>query len=329
MLSPSAVVKFAILPYSWDGSKWMMRNMQRDVALCFLVARPYFGSFRRRPGRNAWHLIRRAAGMLPMLGQLAGRDDFQHGLQTAIASIRRHAARVPPVLLLTPEAMARPPGVDTVIPIDPAPFEDAAQCNFSMGGLSTYFKLALFGIEGWKRVIYLDTDTLALGDLSELWDLEHFADKAIYAVRETAEMGPWHGALGKLNTGVMIVNAPLLDRRIYSAMLELTRIERSYDGGDQGIINSFLANHRAEFEVGELPEEYNVFVNDRIASRWPLIGERAKMLHFVGRIKPWKRYYQRACPYGREFKLMWDEAAWQAIQDQVKSGECSISAQQT
>ena len=261
-----------------------------------------------------------------MLGQLAGRDDFQLGLQTALASIRRYAHRVPPVLLLTPDPMMSPAGIDMVVPIVPAKFENAARCNFSMGGLSTYFKLALFGIERWKRIIYLDTDTLALGDLSELWDLERFADKAIYAVRETAEMGPWRGALGKLNTGVMVVNAPLLDRRVYAEMLRLTRIDRSYDGGDQGIINSFLASHSREFEVGELPEEYNVFVNDRIARRWPTIGERARLLHFVGRIKPWQRYYARACPFGREFKVMWDEAAQWAIQNRMTTGACSTSA---
>ena len=304
----------------------MNRNLQQDAALCFLVARPYFGRWWRRPVRNAWHLVRRAAGEFPLLRPLAGRRDFHLGLQVAMASIRRYAPRVPPILLLTTEPMApTPAGIDMVLPIDPIPFEAAARCNFWMGGLSTYFKLSLFGIEGWKRIIYFDTDTIALGDLSELWNLERFADKAIYAVRETAEMGPWRGALGKLNTGVMVVNAPLLDRRVYEEMIELTRIERSYDGGDQGIINSFLAHHRADVGVGELPEEYNVFVNDRIGNRWPKIADRAKILHFVGNTKPWSRYYDRACPYGREFKLRWDAAARHAIQDSSK-GVCSNSA---
>jgi hypothetical protein len=304
----------------------MNRNLQQDAALCFLVARPYFGRWWRWPGRHAWNLVRRGGAMLPILPRFAGRSDFHLGLQAAIASIRRYAPRVPTVLLLTTESIAPPPGVDRVIPIDPIPFEDAARCNFSIGGLSTYFKLSLFGIEGWKRIIYIDTDTIALGDLSELWNLERFADQAIYAVRETAEMGPWRGALGKLNTGVMVVNAPMLDRRVYEEMLALTRTERSYDGGDQGIINSFLASHRADIGVGELPEEYNVFVNDRIENRWPKIADSAKVLHFVGNTKPWSHYYQRACPFGREFKRRWDEAARHAIQDSPKAGVCSTSA---
>jgi len=250
-----------------------------------------------------------------MLQQLDSRGDFEVGLRAAIASIRRHSSRVPPVLLLNPAPLAPLPGVDVVIPIDPVTFEPAARCNFAIGGLSAYFKLSLFGLEGWQRIVYLDSDTIALDDLSELWDLDRFADRAIYAVRETAEMGPWRGALGKLNTGVMVVNAPLLDRRVHAEMLELTRVERSYDGGDQGIINSFLAHHGDEFEAGELPEEYNVFVNDRIENRWPLIARRAKVLHFVGRTKPWSRNYERACPYGREFKVHWDEAAGQGLRN--------------
>jgi hypothetical protein len=283
--------------------------MPQAVALCFLVARPYLGRFQRFPIRHGWHAMRSIAGRLPMLHQLGVRTDFQLGLRVAMASIRRYAARVPPVLLLTSEPITPPPGVDIVIPLDPLPFEGARRCNFSLGGLSTYFKLSLFGIEGWERIVYIDTDTLAVGDLSELWDLERFADKAVYAVRETAGMGPWGEAFDKLNAGVMVINAPMLNRRVHAAMLELMREGRSYDGGDQGIINTFLADHGAEFEAGELPEAYNVFVNDRIEARWPLIGAEAKLLHFVGRTKPWSRYYNRVCPYGREFKVRWDEAA--------------------
>jgi glycogenin glucosyltransferase len=283
--------------------------MPQAVALCFLVASPYFGRFWRYPLRNSWQVARRTAGALPILHRLRDRNNFHLGLQVAIASIRHHAASVPPILLLSPEPIAPPPGVDIVIPIDPIPFEAARRCNFALGGLSTYFKLALFAMEGWERIVYVDTDTVALGDLSKLWDPQSFADKAIYAVRETAEMGPWRGALGKLNTGVMVVNAPMLNRRVYAGMLQLAREGHSYDGGDQGIINTFLLNHGAEVEAGELPEAYNVFVNDRIQTRWPLIGGEAKVLHFVGRTKPWSRYYERACPYGREFKACWDEVA--------------------
>ena len=285
--------------------------MPQAVALCLFVARPHFGCFWRCPGRNVRYLARRTAGVLRLLPPLDDRGDFRRGLEVTITSIRRHAVRVPPVLLLTSEPMAPPPGVDIVIPVDTRPFEAAARCNFSMGGLSAYFKLSLFGLEGWDRVIYLDSDTVALGDLSELWDPRRFSEKALYAVRETGEMGPWGESLGKLNTGVMVINAPLLDRRVQACMLDLTREGQSYDCGDQGIINAFLAHQGAQFGAGELPEEYNVFVNDRIGTRWPQIGGRAKVLHFVGPTKPWSQRYERECPFGREFKARWDEAARQ------------------
>jgi hypothetical protein len=297
-----------------------------SVALCFLVARPYFGRPWRCPGRNAWHLARRTAGRLPMLHRWGDPGDYRLGLQAAIASIRRYASRVPPVLLLTPEPMAPVPGVDDVILIDPLPFEAAAKCNFYIGGLSAYFKISLYGLEGWDRIIYVDSDTIALGDVSELWDLRRFADKALYAMRETAEMHPWGDALGKLNAGVMVVNAPMLNLRVHAEMLELTRAGRTYDGGDQGILNTFLANHHTQLEAGELPEEYNIFVNDSIEARWPRIRARAKLLHFVGLTKPWNRYYERACPYGRDFKPLWDDAARRANPGVSEAGACSTSA---
>jgi hypothetical protein len=286
--------------------------MSQSVALCFFVARPHFGRPWHCPGRNAWYIARRAAGGLGLLPPLDDRGDFRLGLAVTIASIRRHATHVPPVLLLTPEPMMLLPGVDAVIPVDTRPFEDAARCNFSMGGLSAYFKISLFGLEGWDRVVYFDSDIVALGDLTELWEPGRFAEKALYAVREKAEMGPWGESLGKLNTGVMVVNAPLLDRRVHARMLELARQGQSYDCGDQGIINAFLANRGAQFKAGELPEEYNVFVNDHIRARWPHLSGRAKILHFVGPVKPWDPRYERNCPFGREFKARWDEAARQA-----------------
>ena len=282
-------------------------NATGRVALCFLAARPHLGRAWRRPGRNAWWLARKTAGALGLLQPLDNRGDFRRGLDVAIASIHRHAASVPPILLLSPESTAPPPGVERVVPIDARRFEAATRCNYSMGGLSAYFKIALFALEGWERLVYLDCDTLALGDVSALWDLDRFADRALYAVRETAEMGPWGESLGKLNTGVMVVNAPLLDRRVEAKMLDLVQRGRSYDCGDQGVINAFLDEERVA--AGELPEEYNVFVNDRIGARWPRIADRAKLLHFVGPKKPWSADYARAYPFGRDFKTRWDEAA--------------------
>ncbi len=281
--------------------------MSRDVALCFLAARPHFGRAWRRLGRHAKYVVRRAAGSLGVLAPLDDRGDFRRGLAVAIASIRRHSCCVPPILLLSSEpTVAPPPGVARVIPIDPRPFEAAERCNFSIGGLSVYFKIALFRLKGWRRIVYFDCDTLGLGDLSMLWDLDQFADRALYAVRETPEMGPWGESLGKLNTGVMVVNAPLLDDRVHDAMLDLARSGHSYDGGDQGVINAFLAAEAARYETGDLPEEYNVFVNDRIGARWPRLAERAKLLHFVGPVKPWSTTYARDCPFGRDFKARWD-----------------------
>ena len=299
--------------------------MPQAVALCFLVAEPYFGRFWRFPIRNSLRFARRTAGALPMLHRLDDRGDFRLGLQVAIASIRQFAPSIPPILLLTPGPIAPPPGVDIVIPIDPLPFEAARRCNFALGGLSAYFKLALFAMQGWDRIVYLDSDTVALGDVSKLWDPESFADKAIYAVRETAAMGAWRDALGKLNAGVMVINAPMLNRRVHAGMMQLMREGRSYDGGDQGIINTFLASHSGEIEAGEMPEAYNVFVNHRITDRWPLIGSEAKVLHFVGNTKPWSPYYDRACPFGREFKARWDEVARKAMANRGEAAGCSIS----
>jgi len=300
--------------------------MPQAVALCFLVARPYVGRFWRSPGRNAWQFARRTASMLPMLHRPAGGADFRLGMHAALASIHHHARRVPPVLLLSPAAMTPPPGVDQVICFDPQMAEPAARCNFAIGGLAAYFKLALYRLEGWKRIVYIDCDTLALADLSELWDLRRFADDPIYATRETAEMGPWQDALGSFNAGVMVVNAPMLDARVYAEMLALMRAGKTYDGGDQGILNAFLAEHRAQYPAGELPPEYNVFVNPSIEARWPRIRERAKLLHFVGLTKPWERDYARYCPYGREFKPRWDDAARWMIPERIEAAACSTSA---
>jgi lipopolysaccharide biosynthesis glycosyltransferase len=120
-------------------------------------------------------------------------------------------------------------------------------------------------------------------------------------------MGPWGESLGKLNTGVMVVNAPLLDRTVF-AHAGVTHAGQSYDCGDEA--SSALAGASARrLRLGRAAQEYNVFVNHCIGARWPQIGARAKLLHFVGPTKPWATAYERDCAFGREFKARWDDVA--------------------
>jgi len=61
----------------------------------------------------------------------------------------------------------------------------------------------------------------------------------------------------------------------------------SYDGGDQGVVNAFLASAGERFAAEELSPSMNVLVNDNNLESGYLGCTAARIYHFVGANKPW------------------------------------------
>lgn len=164
---------------------------------------------------------------------------------------------------------------DYVIPVDP-------HYSRSSDGLSLMNRLdlgaALTKIELWKqiqfrKVVYLDADTVALRAPDELFDVQ--ADFAAC---------PDVGWPDCFNSGVMVVK-PNMDT--FEELSSLAEKGETYDGADQGLLNQHFGNwHRLSFA-------YNCTVAGNMAYQYvPALrhyGSNVSMVHFIGQAKPWNR----------------------------------------
>jgi lipopolysaccharide biosynthesis glycosyltransferase len=284
--------------------------MTGDTAICFVLANP--------SGETRVEALMRAARVplyaLPGLGRVvtppfspARRMGFGAGLRACVQSLRRRHRDMPPVIVLRPRGQeVTLADVDEVVSFDPAPYASIRRSSRYFGR-EVYYKLEVFTLRACERVVYLDCDTIVLDDISPLWDLGRYRDRSFYGVRESAEMGVHPGVFGKFNTGVMVINPPLLRGDAHGRMLQLARGGASYDGGDQGVINYYMS-HEPGASAGELDEAYNVMVQAKKDGRWDLFENRIKILHYVNNLKPWAADHRHDRLYDREFKRLWDEA---------------------
>jgi lipopolysaccharide biosynthesis glycosyltransferase len=211
---------------------------------------------------------------------------------------------VPPVLVLSPDDPTPIAGVDQVLYLDPEPFQSIRRVIFEFG-LVVYLKLALFTLKDFDRIVYFDLDTLIVDDVSELWDPSRYADKDLYAVREEARYGGRAPMIGHLNSGVMIINRPMLDRSAFQTALSLARAGVSLDSGDQGVINVILSDASHGFAAGDLDPMLNVMINDITLGSGILRTIPVRILHFTGNFKPWDRGAEIGVPYGTAMRRLW------------------------
>ena len=87
----------------------------------------------------------------------------------------------------------------------------------------TLNKLYMWNLTQYERVVYLDADNIALGNLDELFDCGHFC--AVF-------MNPCN-----FHTGLLVIKP---DTKQFNHMVESLPFIGSYDGADQGFLTAFF-----------------------------------------------------------------------------------------
>jgi hypothetical protein len=260
------------------------------VAICFVVA----DSRHRIPRRPRWRWLYRSVRRALLRARVGWKQreprdaDYAVGLGNAIATLRKRSRDLPPILLLSPDDGPKPDGVDELLRVDTVGYRKVRGVAYEFG-VSVFYKLEVFRLSGYDRVVYFDCDLLFVDDVSALWDMRRYRDHAMYAVRESADNGAsYPPAFGTFNSGVLVLNAPMLHEEVHDDLLEIAAAGRSSDGGDQGVLHRFLTtapNHR---RAGELEPAFNLFVDDASLASG-LLNRGAKILHFTGTDKPFAR----------------------------------------
>jgi alpha-N-acetylglucosamine transferase len=142
---------------------------------------------------------------------------------------------------------------------------------------AVFTKLRAWELTEYDRVVLLDADTLVLKNVDDLFDRPGFA------------AGPDFFLPDRFNSGVMVIPP---SKETFERMVAALTAAPSYDGGDQGFLNSFYPDWYAMSVEHRLPVGYNLanfiyqFAHGHPTLRATLARE-ARVLHYMVQ-KPWQ-----------------------------------------
>ncbi|NXA46820.1 GLYG2 protein, partial [Nothocercus julius] len=142
----------------------------------------------------------------------------------------------------------------------------------------TFTKLHCWTLTHYSKCVFMDADTLVLCNVDELFDREEFS------------AAPDSGWPDCFNSGVFVFRPSL---KTYNLLLQFAEEHGSFDGGDQGLLNSFFSNWATTDIDKHLPFIYNLS-SSAVYTYVPAFhhfGRDAKVVHFLGSIKPWNYKY--------------------------------------
>ncbi|XP_077227966.1 plant glycogenin-like starch initiation protein 6 [Tasmannia lanceolata] len=152
-----------------------------------------------------------------------------------------------------------------------------------------YTKLKIFNLTNYKKVVYLDADTIVIKSIEDLFKCGKFCANLKHSER--------------MNSGVMVVEP---SETVFKDMMSKVNTLYSYTGGDQGFLNSYypgFADARV-FEpnlsldviksrpVPELQRLSTLFNADvglyMLANKWMVDEKELRVIHYtLGPLKPW------------------------------------------
>ncbi|XP_063548757.1 nascent polypeptide-associated complex subunit alpha, muscle-specific form-like isoform X2 [Cydia strobilella] len=216
---------------------------------------------------------------------LATNDSYGLGALVLAHSLRRVRSTHSTVVLITPsvtDAMRdRLRAVFTeVVTVDVLDSRDAAHLALLQRpelGI-TFTKIHCWGLTQYEKCVFLDADTLVVQNCDELFE------------REELSAAPDVGWPDCFNSGVFVYRP---STATFDALIKFAQERGSFDGGDQGLLNSFFSDWARGDINKHLPFLYNV-TSAAFYSYLPALkhyGQDLKIIHFIGAAKPWLQPY--------------------------------------
>ncbi|CAF1571248.1 unnamed protein product [Rotaria sp. Silwood1] len=143
----------------------------------------------------------------------------------------------------------------------------------------TFTKINCWLLEKYSKCVFLDADVLVLRNIDDLFEREEFS------------ASPDAGWPDCFNSGVFVYRP---SKDTFRKLVQFASQQHaSFDGGDQGLLNSFFSNWRTSDISRHLPFVYNVTANT-FYSYVPAITRfrnDIRVVHFAGALKPWQLTY--------------------------------------
>nr|DBA26041.1 TPA: hypothetical protein GDO54_010344 [Pyxicephalus adspersus] len=142
----------------------------------------------------------------------------------------------------------------------------------------TLTKLHCWTLIQYTKCVFMDADTMVLTNVDDLFE------------REELSAAPDPGWPDCFNSGVFVYQPSI---ETYNQLMQLAKEHGSFDGGDQGLLNTFFNTWATKDIHKHLPFLYNLS-SVSIYSYLPAFkafGANAKVVHFLGKVKPWNYTY--------------------------------------
>ncbi|XP_065344381.1 glycogenin-1 isoform X5 [Cloeon dipterum] len=142
----------------------------------------------------------------------------------------------------------------------------------------TFTKLHCWRLTNYNKCVFLDADTLVLQPCDELFDREEFS------------AAPDPGWPDCFNSGVFVFRP---NEDTYKSLISLALTKGSFDGGDQGLLNTYFNDWATRDINRHLPFIYNMCSPSHYSylPAFKQFGEGVKIAHFIGPNKPWSQFF--------------------------------------
>ncbi|KAL3894144.1 MAG: hypothetical protein SGCHY_005444, partial [Lobulomycetales sp.] len=150
----------------------------------------------------------------------------------------------------------------------------------------TFTKLHCWNLDEYDLVTFLDADTLIVQNIDDIFD--HVHGDSVFAA------APDIGWPDCFNSGVFVLKP---SREMYRALCQFASESGSFDGGDQGLLNSFFSTWSTGDRAAgngpppssRLPFTYNVTPSATYSylPAYMQFFKDIRVIHFIGAKKPW------------------------------------------
>ncbi|CZT49234.1 related to glycogenin-2 beta [Rhynchosporium secalis] len=156
---------------------------------------------------------------------------------------------------------------------------------------STFTKITLWKQLQFRRIVYMDSDMVALRAPDELFDLP-----------QPFSAAPDIGWPDIFNSGLMVLNPNMGD---YFALLAMAERGISFDGADQGLLNMHFKNNfnRLSFTYNVTPSAHYQYL-----PAFQHFQSSISVAHFIGSEKPWtqgRETHRGSTPYDQMVGRWW------------------------
>lgn len=160
---------------------------------------------------------------------------------------------------------------------------------------SSYLRLLIPDLINEEKIIYIDSDTLVLADLSEIWhnDMDELTIGGVKDNEGAINLTKisWLAGDVYINAGVLIMNLEMLRRdNFFSKCQDIyQKFEEKIVFLDQCIINKYAENRKYI-----LDKKWNFLILAELVleSKFNAIisSDSPKIIHFAGGVKPWQKW---------------------------------------